>query len=574
MKYFGSILAIVLFIFSTNFVIAQIPQTLSYQGVLTNPNGEPYPNDTYMMTFRLYVTENGGDALWAETDPVETNRGLFHTILGNQVNFEPIVKFDRRYWLGIQLENEQELTPRIPLTSVAYSFNATRADTANVALNSIYNSAWMSNEDDTYLINGNIGIGTASPSRKLHIKDTNYVALAIENENSAFAKQLQFRVNNQTRWYFSVINEEIGSDEGSDFYLVRRGDNSAVLGTPLFIERATGNIGIETTNPTTRLDVNGGTKVGNVFSSPKYEDHFVVRSNGNLAFEGGQIFTNGDGAQYNGIKFSSAYSSGTPQLRIGEVALNAPNTFTKDYLSFRVGNVGIGTTNPLGTLDVLSGNSADGVVRIRSHPSILDQGGIVHHQGREYAWQEVAQGTGTTTGSLSYHYVLNTSPETKVKEDVMVLNANGTVSVKVLQITGGADLAEPFEMSDSQKLKPGTLVVIDEVNPGKLKMSNAPYDRKVAGIISGAGGIEPGLTLSQDSIWENGQNVALTGRVYAMSTTENGPIKPGDLLTTSNIPGHAMRIKDNNKAQGAIIGKAMTSLESGRGLVLVLVTLQ
>ena len=62
--------------------------------------------------------------------------------------------------------------------------------------------------------------------------------------------------------------------------------------------------------------------------------------------------------------------------------------------------------------------------------------------------------------------------------------------------------------------------------------------------------------------------------MYCWVDTSNGPIKPGDLLTTSDTPGHAMKVTDYAKAQGAIIGKAMSSLEKGRGLVLVLVTLQ
>ena len=52
------------------------------------------------------------------------------------------------------------------------------------------------------------------------------------------------------------------------------------------------------------------------------------------------------------------------------------------------------------------------------------------------------------------------------------------------------------------------------------------------------------------------------------------PIQPGDLLTTSDTPGHSMKVTDHGKAQGAILGKAMSSLEQGKGLVLVLVTLQ
>lgn len=73
---------------------------------------------------------------------------------------------------------------------------------------------------------------------------------------------------------------------------------------------------------------------------------------------------------------------------------------------------------------------------------------------------------------------------------------------------------------------------------------------------------------------EGGQNVALSGRVYALATAANGPIKPGDLLTTSEVPGHAMKATDFVRWQGAVIGKAMSSLENGEGLVLVLVNLQ
>ncbi len=73
---------------------------------------------------------------------------------------------------------------------------------------------------------------------------------------------------------------------------------------------------------------------------------------------------------------------------------------------------------------------------------------------------------------------------------------------------------------------------------------------------------------------EGGQNVALTDRVYDLATTANGPIKPGDLLTTSEVLGHAMKATDFVRWQGAVIGKAMSSLEKGEGLVLVLVNLQ
>ena len=96
----------------------------------------------------------------------------------------------------------------------------------------------------------------------------------------------------------------------------------------------------------------------------------------------------------------------------------------------------------------------------------------------------------------------------------------------------------------------------------------------VAGVVSGAGGINPGLTLTQEGLMEGGQNVALSGRVYALATAANGPIKPGDLLTTSDVPGHLMKATDRDRAYGTVLGKGMTGLEAGEGLVLVLVNLQ
>src|SRR5207249_466005 len=109
---------------------------------------------------------------------------------------------------------------------------------------------------------------------------------------------------------------------------------------------------------------------------------------------------------------------------------------------------------------------------------------------------------------------------------------------------------------------------------GKLKLSDQAYDNRVAGIVSGANGINPGIALHQDGALEGGQNVALSGRVYVLADATSGAIHPGDLLTTSDTPGHAMRVTEHAKAQGAILGKAMSALKEGKGMVLVLVTLQ
>jgi len=151
------------------------------------------------------------------------------------------------------------------------------------------------------------------------------------------------------------------------------------------------------------------------------------------------------------------------------------------------------------------------------------------------------------------------------------LDCDGFVSCTVLQVKG-ADLAEPFQVS-TKDIPKGSVVVIDEENPGQLKLSRQAYDTRVAGILSGANGVNPGITLTQESLGV-GQNVALSGRVYAFADAANGPIRPGDLLTTSATPGHVMKVTDHARAQGAILGKAMSGLPEGKGMVLVLVSLQ
>ena len=77
-----------------------------------------------------------------------------------------------------------------------------------------------------------------------------------------------------------------------------------------------------------------------------------------------------------------------------------------------------------------------------------------------------------------------------------------------------------------------------------------------------------------DSIANVKHAVALSGRVWCKATVSGaGAIEPGDLLTTSDVAGHAMKSIDAERSHGAIIGKAMTGLNED-GFVLVLVNLQ
>src|SRR5690606_36180256 len=98
--------------------------------------------------------------------------------------------------------------------------------------------------------------------------------------------------------------------------------------------------------------------------------------------------------------------------------------------------------------------------------------------------------------------------------------------------------------------------------------------RRVAGVVSGAGNYRPGIVLDTRDGVGNRQPIALLGKVLCKADAAYGPIEIGDLLTTSPTPGHAMKADDSSRAFGAVIGKAMSSLNAGTGLVSTLIALQ
>lgn len=144
---------------------------------------------------------------------------------------------------------------------------------------------------------------------------------------------------------------------------------------------------------------------------------------------------------------------------------------------------------------------------------------------------------------------------------------------KVIELGKGLDYAEGFDVvAGEHAVAPGSVLVIDPENPGRLTCSRNAYDSKVAGIVAGANSLGSGVRLGAGQF---DHDVALAGRVYCNVVAFDEEIQPGDLLTTSSVPGHAMKVRDAERARGAILGKAMEPLAKGtKGQILVLVTLQ
>jgi subtilisin family serine protease len=145
--------------------------------------------------------------------------------------------------------------------------------------------------------------------------------------------------------------------------------------------------------------------------------------------------------------------------------------------------------------------------------------------------------------------------------------------------SGGADVAE--YILASEPLEPGDVVELDPHNPKHYRKVREPYSPLVAGVISTAPGFVLGAKHLSLALSVNGEGrgevepgerplLALLGRVPVKATTENGPIRPGDLLTSASKPGYAMRCEDIHRCEGAIIGKALEALDESEGVILVL----
>jgi hypothetical protein len=211
------------------------------------------------------------------------------------------------------------------------------------------------------------------------------------------------------------------------------------------------------------------------------------------------------------------------------------------------------------SFEVVANDSAAGSAMFLFDGSGSQRVEIDSDDGDDGAVIRLRNATGTTTITLDADF-----------------SGDGRITTQELQITGGSDLSEQFDISAGEQApKPGMVVCIDPDHPGRLIPSSRAYDHSVAGVISGAGGVKPGMLMGQKGTAADGQHpIALTGRVYAWVDTGYGAVKPGDLLTTSDTPGHARKVTDSIRAQGAVLGKAMTALSEGKGLVLVLVSLQ
>lgn len=539
---------------------AQVPvgSSFTYQGSLENA-GVP-ADGLHDLQFKLFDAGSGGVQIGATVcaDGVSVADGLFTV----QLDFGTTPFAGEARWLEIGVRADvtpgncgagayTTLAPRQSLTAAPYALYALNAPSAG--------GFWTANGIHIYKTNsGDVGINTTTPARDLEVRNSVRIA---------HIQSGPFVVNGPS--LLEMKSNAVGIDHpyGSIRFLdggdvvqgsIEYGAGPGLL-DPIAMRFATGG--------QTRMSIDTAGAVGIGVVSPQAPLHVAgsILSDAEIRSaspaKDSEVFlgwaADGNGADMARIRIGGSGVGASNGLDIQRVA----NVSLMRILNS--GNVGIGTTLPEVRLHVAGGGD------------VSPAGGgffVLGGTGSANLGMDNNEIMARSNGAPATLYFNNEGGDVRIGQNASVAS---TLYVPIIAITG-ADVAEKIPTSEqAEAVEPGTVMEIDPINAGKLRVSRGAYNRRVAGVVSGAGDLPVGAILGNLPGHENAPAIALSGRVWVKCDAARHAIEPGDLLTTSETAGHAMKVADNAAATGATIGKAMSSLKQGEtGLVLVLVNLQ
>jgi hypothetical protein len=457
----------------------------------------------------------------------------------------------------------------------------------------VVSTTWTANGINQYSnVAGSVGIGTTEPdpSAILDVSSTTkgfLIPRMTTAQRNAIVSPSQgltvYDLNNQKSWIFTgVVWVEANSNwitNGASIYN-KNGGFVGIGAGPLTPEErlhvSNGNILISGgSNPMLKFRA-GVTDIGFVQASSGDMRIGISTTNttGQVAFMAqgeNRVYIHGNTTNTSTMEFhqNNVHVGSLTANSLGDISITTTEADglvrlnTQLYVNATQNRVGIGTSLPSETLQV-AGNT------------LISSGGIL----------SIAKTSGlktieikpTESGADGASMLLyNNAGVATIEIDADFGDGDGRVITSELQIRGGSDLAENFDITDEEEkyLKPGMLVSIDTEKEGQLCVTNQATDKKVVGIISGANGIKPGMLMGQQGTIAYGKfPIALAGRVYVLCNKEGGEIKAGDFLTSAAQRGYAKKAENLKQAQGAIIGKAMGKADSKTGYVLVLINLQ
>ena len=583
---------------------AQVPRTLSYQGILTDASGNLLPDGNKNLTISLYADASGGSALFTETQSVSVVKGRYMMIIGSLTPIPPNLSFSNSYFLGVSVDGSAELAPRTPLTSSPYALHAAIADgvSSNVVgvvttLNNLSGSLTLQGGGGTSITaNGHTltisssgsggngiqglqsGDGTltvlssAGPVADVRLSpsaittkflgDAAVTAPKISAEGADIGQVLTSNGFGVAVWKnisatstLSLPYSDSIAAPVAAFSLSNVGVGHAILGT----HSSPGDVGAGVCGQTNSKAANAIGVLGLITTVTPGALAAAVRGQNN-------------GTNANGMGVYGIHSGGGVGV-YGQSASGA-------------GVFGISNTGSSGSFSNTTASNSSATLVVSTVGSGAAVSSTTTGSGRaglytinlatnsSNALEATTNGTGVSlklnhTGSSGNIAVFQSG-----SVNVARIDKAGKGFFNGGTQTSGADVAEAFAVvGDRSTYEPGDVLVIASGYKRTVEKCVKPYATNVIGVHA----TKPGVLLSARDVESNSDDLVPMGVVGVLPTkvcNEGGMISAGDLLVTSSRIGYAMKADPEKLKFGMVIGKALEDFSGENGMIEVFVNVK